>query len=538
MTDFSTELTPTLFGQLLLAGIGVSSLNAAQAATFAAGQPYVVVLGYSTPGDGGGAVYVPAPAGAGPGKFQSVDGAWWKIASGPYNIKQFGAAVDGVTNDTTAVANAIAYVASLGGGELFFPHGKCVAQITMGTSNGVMLVGEGKAYVAGYLGSNATKRSTLVAPAGISGWHVDFQTTYYGGMFGIDMLGPGAGVNLGGIHTGNGALAGIGYNAFRDMNIYGYANQGVQDTGTANIWSDIRVVSCVQNTTRAAYIGAFETTSTCTDARVTNVEAGCGQSTLASTNLYTCGIYINGTGGLWEKCEGENSDCGIYVLGRFNTLTSCGGGGNWGPGIMIGGTAELVNCLAVDNSRNADATYSGFVVGTPGQVGINSAARLVNCFAQSDSGLSYAHLYGFDLTQYGNGGASARVVCIGCSSSGHKTATVNNLSFLPHVFSVPDVVVRLTGDNLNLDGTKLINMNNGGAQNVTGVSNVVIGNIYTFYAFNGNTTLKNNSAGVGYVPFLTNTGADVVMASSKVYQFLAIGNSGSTAIELIELAGL
>lgn len=92
-----------------------ATLTAAIAATIPAGTTMVTTLGYASIGDLGGGNYLPASAGAGPGKFQSADGAWWKLSAAQPNVKQFGAKGDGSTNDATAFSNALTFWGSTGG---------------------------------------------------------------------------------------------------------------------------------------------------------------------------------------------------------------------------------------------------------------------------------------------------------------------------------------------------------------------------------------------------------------------------------------
>ncbi|MES0157598.1 hypothetical protein NKJ81_29155 [Mesorhizobium sp. M0018] len=66
------------------------------------------VIGYSSAGDGGTALYkraVSQPPHA--GKFQSLDGAWWELAEPTINVQMLGAVCDGMTNDAAPFADAI-----------------------------------------------------------------------------------------------------------------------------------------------------------------------------------------------------------------------------------------------------------------------------------------------------------------------------------------------------------------------------------------------------------------------------------------------
>lgn len=83
-----------------------ATLAAAVAASIAAGTTTVSILGYYAAGDGGGGTYVSATAGAGPGKFQSADGAWWKLSGDVLSVNQFGAKNGDLSFDSAAAITA------------------------------------------------------------------------------------------------------------------------------------------------------------------------------------------------------------------------------------------------------------------------------------------------------------------------------------------------------------------------------------------------------------------------------------------------
>lgn len=87
------------------------TVSTAHTATISSLVTYLWVAGFTAAGDGGGALYLRASAGAGAGKFQSADGAWWQLASFQrLYADMFGARGDGSTDDATAINNGLSFV--------------------------------------------------------------------------------------------------------------------------------------------------------------------------------------------------------------------------------------------------------------------------------------------------------------------------------------------------------------------------------------------------------------------------------------------
>ncbi len=127
----------------------------AEATTISAAVKTVELTGYSSPGDGGGALYrrvdsEPSHA----GKFRSQDrfisdgtedltnGGWWEISEPIISVLMFGAVGDGAADDTTAIQNAV-NAAIAAKGLLYFPSGTYKTTATITLNGGVYVLGDG-----------------------------------------------------------------------------------------------------------------------------------------------------------------------------------------------------------------------------------------------------------------------------------------------------------------------------------------------------------------------------------------------------------
>ncbi len=95
---------------------GLSTVMGMGAITIPAGINHFHVAGYYAAGDGGGALYVKVddePTHA--GKFQTADGAWWRLAERRRTPEMFGAVGTGLVSDVSALQNALNSFGILGG---------------------------------------------------------------------------------------------------------------------------------------------------------------------------------------------------------------------------------------------------------------------------------------------------------------------------------------------------------------------------------------------------------------------------------------
>src|SRR5690606_30088029 len=77
--------------------------STAFAESFPVNVQFVETAGYSSVGDGGGALYKKVSSEPShPGKFQSADGAWWELVNRDVVVENFGAAGNGIADDAPA----------------------------------------------------------------------------------------------------------------------------------------------------------------------------------------------------------------------------------------------------------------------------------------------------------------------------------------------------------------------------------------------------------------------------------------------------
>jgi hypothetical protein len=112
-----------------------------------------VVGGYETVGDGGWGLFAYVPSSTTADNDGTVlapsngTGRWFRVYSGPVNVRWFGAVGDGSTDDFQAIQNAITYIESLlNGGGVFIPSGEynIEGQLDFSGDKPVLFFGEGE----------------------------------------------------------------------------------------------------------------------------------------------------------------------------------------------------------------------------------------------------------------------------------------------------------------------------------------------------------------------------------------------------------
>jgi hypothetical protein len=107
----------------------------------------VMLSGFYTYADkGAGAIYTSVGAGpSGPMAVQDHAGTWFQLVIvDHFNVCWFGAKGDGVTDETTAIQNALNYASSIGFNTVDFPPGTFMVSNTITLPNGVSMRGNGK----------------------------------------------------------------------------------------------------------------------------------------------------------------------------------------------------------------------------------------------------------------------------------------------------------------------------------------------------------------------------------------------------------
>lgn len=135
----------------------IAALGALNISTYAR----AVVTGYYAVGDGGGGEYyysasTPAANANGGSLIAALGGVgcWVLRYRESISIKQFGAKVDGSTDDTTAVQACITFLTNNGGGKVIFPQGTTALSGVTISSGGITLEGVGWEEYTGYQGQH------------------------------------------------------------------------------------------------------------------------------------------------------------------------------------------------------------------------------------------------------------------------------------------------------------------------------------------------------------------------------------------------
>jgi hypothetical protein len=277
----------------------------------------------------------------------------------PNAVRDFGAVGNGHTDDTDALTDA-----------LTDSDGLCVLPAGAYKVTDSLPCVDGGGFIGG--GMNSILEGGNVPPVRIIG---------FGGFAIFEQTGEHAvndftlrGLGLIGSHSDSGSRGIYAESAnnwtLRDLFCSGFANQGIWIRGgIGGTYRDIWVQeSLKKRADQVTYAGAFQlgdATHYVTDAVLDYVSATAGFPLTPDglLNGYNCGIYLGLIGGFATNCVGHMSEHGVYVpaTGWYSILTGCRADLNQGHGFFIEGPANtFTGNLALRNSQDTDATYSGF----------------------------------------------------------------------------------------------------------------------------------------------------------------------------------
>jgi hypothetical protein len=367
------------------------------------------------------------------------------------SVKDYGAVGDGVADDTAAIQAAIDACHAEGGGIVSFPPGEYGLSAPLVARDNVKLVGSGYQSVYDVTYKPPVR---LVGDDGFALISGGTDPIYDFGVDGIGLIGVDVAGSRGisALNAWNWTLRNLFCSEFGEHGVY-------IESGVAGSFEDVWVQECHKQRTAATYVGAFQlgdASHIVTDVFARNVVASCGFPATAGGYLsgYHCGILAAGSTSTFVMCVGHMSETGIKTLASasdYATFIGCRADLNQGHGVWVSGGAQtFIGCLALNNSRDTDATYSGFNI----TYGCNTfiGCRIDNVAATP------SHLYGFlDVASGGVGNVFSGNFTSALTTGGlykvDGTGTTSPPIIDGHLGTTP---VAVTGDRS--DGVALTNL--------------------------------------------------------------------------------
>jgi len=424
----------------------------------------------------------------------------------------YGALGDNSANDSVAIQAAIDDIETAKGGTVQFLSKIYVCNIE--AKSYVEL----KGMVPMFKGSTTatTSHSNTYLKANATGHII---TTAAGALHGITVrnigfIGLGSGTALKGIYLQN-----VSRSIFEDLAFDNFADEAIRiNDGNPNHFSRIFAQNCLLDTSQAAKIGVLHIEVGADDQWVSDCEFTASTSSLSDANAYICAVVIDASNCMFRNVIAEISDIGFHLTanGFRNHFIGCRSELNYSHGYeILGYRNQFVGCYSLSNGHETDDTYDGFH-STSAAYGNIFSGCLADCFSTDTE----KHRYGF---YDGYSGANQRSTYSGCDSKEHQTATYYNNPVYGAGPSIADQGLFLfTADDAtpSVDNRTFFSFNSyTGATNVTNFDNGAQGQTIQLLdpTANGYITLVDNAT------IYTNTGANKVLASGKIYTFRLYG---------------
>ena len=238
------------------------------------------------------------------------------ISQAYVNVKEFGAVGDGITDDATAINNAIASLTS--GGVVLFPSGYyCIkSQITLTSKHGLTLRGVGHGKDTTYLGTN-------IYATGYNGHHfrgIDCVGVSIENM-NLTAEGQDSSFAVGGIYFSISSNSNNPYHTFKDLFISDISNSGISiGTPIMTNFNNVTVRKCVGSSFNV-WSGTSTTWTNCYANNAT--EAGWLLTGMTYCTLQGCAAESAGVGYYFDNSKSISvMGCGTEAIinrgGAFN----------------------------------------------------------------------------------------------------------------------------------------------------------------------------------------------------------------------------
>lgn len=235
------------------------------------------------------------------------------------------------------------------------------------------------------------------------------------------------------------------------------------------------------------------------------VEVSTSGAALSGASLYVNAWMLAATNCMLTSCVGEISDRGWYITGDSNRFSNCRGDLNFAHDWEITGSNNLFSaCFARGGGRATANTYDGWKISGTGN-------QFAACRADHPTASGYRYCFE-DGANYSQ--TSLRNQYAACDGSGFGTALWKVENFLGSTPTVPINPTRpSSGTTFDVTQSRMVVPQHASPTTVTNFVNGVSGQ-ELYIIGNPNITLQNNST------IKTTTGADKVLTTNRVYQFV------------------